>query len=283
SNPNKAFHDSIQVTTTGNDPRTILESVEMLDKVSQDKAMEIYKERFANPADFTFAFVGNIDPNNKEIQKLLATYLGSLKTNKKNTEKFDNVYREFPKGKIDNYFTQKMKTKKASNRIYYTADMPFNITNQVTVSAISDILDIRYLESIREKEGGSYGVGVYGGASNVPKDQAIIIMQFDTDPEKQVKLMGIIHDELTNIISKGPLKEDLEKVKENLMKQYKQDLEQNSWWSSKLKVYYQDGLNYRTDYKSAVDALTSESIQKTLKSIADQKNVIEIVMKPAAE
>ncbi|MBP1663156.1 MAG: peptidase domain protein [Bacteroidetes bacterium] len=283
SNPNKAFSDSIKVTTSANDPRTVLQNLQTVEKVDQDKAIEIYKQRFANPADFTFIFVGNIDPNNKETQQLLATYLGGLKTDKKNTEKFDKVYREFPKGKVNKYFTFKMKTKKASNRIYYTADIPFNINNQVAVSAIGDILDIRYLESIREKEGGSYGVGVYGGMANVPKDQASILMQFDTDPEKQVKLMGIIHDEIRQIIDKGPLKDDLDKVKENLMKQYKQDMEQNNWWRGKLKAFYQDGLNYRTDYKAAVDALTSESIQKTLKSIVDQQNVIEIVMKPAAE
>ena len=283
SNPNKAFYDSIQTTTTANDPRTVLQSLKTLEKVNQDKALEIYKQRFANPADFTFIFVGNIDPNNKEIQQLLATYLGGLKTNKKNVEKFDKVYREFPKGKVNNYFTFNMKTKKASNRIIYTADMPYNINNEVTVSAIGDILDMRYLESIREKEGGSYGVGVYGGLNNVPKDQATLLMQFDTDPEKQAKLMGIIHEEVQQIVNNGPLKDDLAKVKENLMKQYKQDLEQNSWWSSSLKTFYQDGLNYRTDYKAAVDALTPDAIQKTLKAIVDQKNVIEVVMKPAAE
>ena len=108
-------------------------------------------------------------------------------------------------------------------------------------------------------------------------------MQFDTDPEKQEKLMGIIHAELQEIIKNGPRSEDLSKVKENLAKQYKQDLEQNDWWMGALKDYYQDKINYRTDYNAAVEALTSESIQKTVKSIVDQGNVIEVVMKPTAK
>lgn len=279
-NPNKAFSDSVRMTLSGHDPRVILQSLKMLDKVSQDKALEIYKQRFANPADFTFMFVGNIDPNNKETQKLLATYLGGLKTNPKVKETYNKVYRDTPKGKVNNYFTREMQTKKASNRIQYSGVMSYNITNDVLMDAIGEILSMRYLESIREKEGGSYGVGVRGSLSNTPKEQASVLMQFDTDPEKQEKLMGIIHAEVSEIVKNGPRLDDLSKVKENMLKQYAQDVEQNDWWMSTLSNYYQDKLNYRTDYKAAVEALTPQTIQKALKSLVDQGNVIEVVMKP---
>ena len=35
----------------------------MLDKVDYQKTLELARERFANAADFTFVFVGNIDPS----------------------------------------------------------------------------------------------------------------------------------------------------------------------------------------------------------------------------
>ena len=105
------------MVTGDHDPRIVIENMEMVDKINQDKAIEIYKQRFANPADFTFVFVGNIDPNDKETQKLLATYLGGLKTSKKKriTRKLPT-----PKGKINNYFKRDMQTKKhqtASNTL----------------------------------------------------------------------------------------------------------------------------------------------------------------------
>lgn len=278
-NPNKTFSDSVQVTMSGNDPRLVLVNLEMLDKIDQDKAIEIYKERFANPADFTFIFVGNIDPKDKATQDLIATYLGGLKTTKKK-EKFDKVYNETPKGVIKNYFKREMQTKKASNRILYSGAMPYNINSMVHMNAIGSILNIRYLESIREKEGGSYGVGVGAYAVNEPVEEAAIVMQFDTDPEKQERLMSIIHQEIDEIVKNGPKPEDLQKVKENMLKQYAQDLEQNTWWSGALEIYYKDGINRLKDYKAAVEALTAESIQKTLKQVVDQKNVIEVVMLP---
>lgn len=280
-NPNKVFSDSVRLTVSNHDPRTIIQNLSMLDKINQEKAIEIYKQRFANPADFTFLFVGNIDPNDKNTQKLFETYLGGLTTDKKSIEKYDDVYKPTPKGIVKNYFKREMATKKASNRIQYTAVIPYDLNTKTIVSAISDILDMRYLESIREKEGGSYGVGTAGISTDIPHEQSILLMQFDTDPDKQTRLIKIIHDEINEIVKNGPRTEDLQKVKENLLKQYKQDLEDNSWWLGSLQSYYQDKMNYLTDYKAAVDALSSESIQKTLKQMVDQDNVIEVVMMPA--
>ncbi len=93
--------------------------------------------------------------------------------------------------------------------------------------------------------------------------------------------MGIIHSEVKQIVDNGPLAEDLQKVKENMVKKYSEDLQENRWWSSALKSYYMDKINLVDDYKPSVEALTSEAIQTTLKNIVDQGNVIEVVMKPA--
>ena len=155
------------------------------------------------------------------------------------------------------------------------------MTNRTAVTAIGSILNIRYLESIREKEGGSYGVGVRGSMNNTPIDEATLMMQFDTDPLKQAKLMAIIHSEVAEIIAKGPRADDFQKVKENMLKKYKEDVEQNPWWSGALERFYQDKLNLVADYKASVEALTPELIQNTLKNIVSQGNVLEVVMKPA--
>lgn len=278
-NPNKAFSDSANLTISNHDPRVFLQDLSMVDKINQDKAIEIYKQRFANPADFTFVFVGNIDPMDKNTQNLLASYLGGLKTSK-GKETYDKVYKESPKGIVKNYFKREMQTKKASNLILYSGAMPYTIGNSLNVSTIGSILNIRYMESIREKEGGSYGVGVRGSAVRIPVEKAIITMQFDTDPEKQAKLMDIIHQEVNEIIKNGPKSEDLQKVKENLLKQHAQNIETNGWWMSAVSSFYQYGINNLSDYKTAVEGLTEKSIQKTLADIVNQGNTIEVVMMP---
>lgn len=280
TDPRKAFSDSVNVVISGHSPRNVIVNLEMLDKISQDIAYEVFKQRFAAPSDFTFVFTGNIDPSSPEVKDYILTYLGGLKS-KRVTEKYtDNNIRK-PKGMVKNYFDKTMEIKKASNLILYTASMPYNITSRTTLTAIGSILSMRYLESIREKEGGSYGVGVRGSMSDIPVSEAVLLMQFDTDPDKQAKLMGIIHSEVNEIVANGPKPEDLQKVKENMLKKYSEDIAENSWWKSAIVRYYQDNINLVDDYKPSIEALNAQSIQQTLKQIVDQGNIIEVVMKPA--
>ena len=278
--PRKAFSDTVGVMLANHSSRQVTINLKTLDFIDQDKALAIFKERFAVPANFTFIFTGNVDPNNEAVKNAICTYLGSLKSAKGGQKFTDNNIRK-PKGKVSNVFAKEMKVKKASNFILYSALMPFNMTNRTAVTAIGSILNIRYLESIREKEGGSYGVGVRGSMNNTPIDEATLMMQFDTDPLKQAKLMAIIHSEVAEIIAKGPRADDFQKVKENMLKKYKEDVEQNPWWSGALERFYQDKLNLVADYKASVEALTPELIQNTLKNIVSQGNVMEVVMKPA--
>jgi len=279
TDPRKAFSDTINTMITNRNPRTVLINLKTIDNVNQDKALAFYKARFANPADFTFILTGNIDPANDKVKTAICTYLGSLKTTKE-TEKFtDNNIRK-PMGKVANIFEKQMKTAKASNFILYSGKMPYNITNCTVLGVIGDILDMRYLESIREKEGGTYGVHVNGDVNNMPIESATLRMQFDTDPAKQSKLIGMIYDEVNLIVKTGPRTDDLQKVKENLLKTYTEGLRENSWWLGSLENYYHDKLDYINDYKATIEALTPELIQSTLKQLVDQNNVLEVVMKP---
>jgi len=174
-----------------------------------------------------------------------------------------------------------METTTASNRIQYTSyDMPFTMANDLNMEIIGRILSTRYLESIREREGGSYGVGTYGYLSPLPTPRAGLIMQFDTDPQKQERLMQIIHEEVQTIIDNGPLANDLQKEKESLLKDYQEDLENNKYWLTTLYLYQMYGINNIRDYKPAVEAVTAETVQETLKKLVSSGNVFEVVMFP---
>ena len=229
-NPKIAFSDSVQMMSTNHSPRTILFNNEMLDRVSLDKALEVYKARFANPADFTFVFVGNINPKDPKVQELICLWLGGMKTKKCNHEDVIDHHVTVTMGQQKNYFSREMETTTASNRIQYTSyDIPFTMANDLNMEMIGRILSTRYLESIREREGGSYGVGTYGYVMGLPSPRAGLLMQFDTDPKKQERLMEIIHEEVQTIVANGPLASDLQKEKESMLKDFQEDLEKNTY------------------------------------------------------
>ena len=278
-NPQVAFSDSINMMISDHHERTILLNLSSLGQISQERALTIFKERFNNAADFTFVFTGNINPDDPQTKKAIVTYLGGLKT-KKGTEKYVDHEIRKPQGTVSNYFARPMETKAASNFVLYSAPISYDVANRTALTAISQVLFSRYLESIREKEGGSYGVRVRGSINNTPNKEAIISMQFDTDPQKQERLIGFIYSEINEIITTGAREDDVQKTKENLLKQYTENLEENGWWRNAIVLYYQNGLNLVTDYKASVEALTPQLIQQTLIEIVKHGNVMEVVMMP---
>lgn len=280
-NPKMTFSDSVQLMSTNHSERTVLMNTETLQRVSLDKALEVYKARFANPADFTFVFVGNINPDDPQIQEQVCRWLGGMKTKKGQFEDVIDHHITVVPGMQKNYFSRQMETTTASNFIRYSSyDMPYSMANELNMEMIGRILFTRYLESIREREGGSYGVGTYGYMRIMPSPRAGLIMQFDTDPKKQERLMEIIHEEVQTIIANGPLANDLQKEKESMLKDFQENIEKNEWWRNTLYQYYMYGTNEPRDYVAAVNALSAETVQATLKELVKAGNVLEVVMFP---
>jgi len=280
-NPKTAFRDSVNMMTNDHSERALIFDLAALERVNLDKALEIYKARFANPADFTFVFVGNINPNDPQVQEMICQWLGGLKTKKRcHEETVDHHVRVAP-GLQKNYFTRAMETTTASNYIQYTSyDIPYSLTNDLLIEVLGRILDRRYLESIREREGGSYGVSTYGYFGILPSPDAELIMQFDTDPAKQTRLMEIIHEEIQTILQDGPLAEDVLKEKEAMIKEYQEDLETNTYWRTVLYMYYMYDINYIRDYQATVESITGEQLQAMLQQLVQAGNTLEVVMYP---
>ena len=285
SNHKAIFRDSVALMTSGHSPRTLVWNTDLIGSVDVDKAYSFFRQRFADAADFTFVFVGNIDPENPQTVQLITQWLGGLKTGKAKREKenFRDDGVRVPKGIQRNYFDRKMQIHTATNRIQYTSyDIPYTLDNDLNMEMIGRILSTRYLESIREREGGSYGVGCAGYCSRLPVSEAVLIMQFDTDPQKQDRLLQIIHEEVKTILDNGPLAEDLQKEKESMLKDFQEDLDKNNYWCSTiLPEYYRYGIDYVKDYEAAVRRITSETVRQTLQKLVESGNMFEVVMLPA--
>ncbi|MCD8317755.1 MAG: insulinase family protein, partial [Paraprevotella sp.] len=61
ASPMVAYSDSLKAIIYGHNPRLAPITVSTLDKVSLDRILQIYKERFADAADFDVILTGNID------------------------------------------------------------------------------------------------------------------------------------------------------------------------------------------------------------------------------
>ena len=228
ANPQIALSDSLQKAMYMNHPRALRVKADMIDKIDYKRIMEMYKDRFKDAGDFTFLFVGNITLD--EAKPLIETYLGGLPTIHR-TENFRDTKMDIRKGKYTNVFSKKLETPLASVLIIASGKCEYTLKNDVLMSFLTQSLDKVYLESVREKEGGSYGVSVYGQLSRYPNDdEAFLQIYFDTDPAKREKMTQIIMNELQKIAQDGPAAEHINKTKEFMLKKHTEQMKENGYW-----------------------------------------------------
>lgn len=276
--PNRIFSDSVSYMLSDRNYRKRPMNLQLLSEVNFNTIEKIYKDRFADASDFTFVFVGNIDINT--FKPLVETYLGSLPSINRNEKWKDNNVR-FPKGENKNPFTVSMQVPKSSCVVAYQSEADYNFENKVYVSAIEHVLGLRYTETIREEEGGTYGVSARASISKTPQQQVSAVMFFDTDPQKADHLVGIIHAEFNKILNDGPTEVDLSKAKEYFLKSRQESLRENRFWSSAIREYYSNGIDIVNGYENFVKGLNVQSVQKAAKSLFKKPNTLEIIMSPA--
>ncbi len=280
NDPKSTIKDSISLITTGHHPRTLLFNQAFLDKVSLEKIEKIYRERFANAADFTFYISGNI--TKEEVLPFVETYIGGLNTAKGSEKWVDNGV-EMPDGVTKKEVTVAMETPKSTVSIKYgDAKMAYSPENILYAKLFSDVLDLRYTEKVREEEGGTYGVGVWASMGQFPESEASLQIKFDCDPEKAKHLTTIIYSELEKIAKEGPTQEDLDKAVVTSKKNRATSFEKNNFWISAMRAkYWRDIDMVSTSYHEDIVAdITPEDIQKFAAELLEKADVVEIMFFP---
>ena len=275
ADPSMALTDTLQREMYGNHPMAGRIKADMIDQTDYNRIMEMYKDRFKEAGDFTFLFVGNI--NLEEAKPLIETYLGGLPTiNRK--ENYQDIKLDIQKGTRKNLFEKQMETPKATVISIITGDCEYNLKNNLLMTMLSQTMSMVYLETVREKEGASYGVGAVGQLSRSTKDEAIFQIVFDTDPAKREKMEQLVMTELQKVAQEGPRPEHLAKVKEFLQKKHLENAKENGYWLGQLDSYYWDNTDMNTGYEKLLDELTVEDVKNFTKALLDQGNIIEVTM-----
>ena len=73
--------------------------------------------------------------------------------------------------------------------------------------------------------------------------------------------------EFQNVADNGPRPEDLQKVKEYMVKKHAEDLENNQYWMSCIQTEMRDGINMMDDYEKIVNGITAQDIADITKQV----------------
>ncbi len=275
SDPMTTFSDSLIKVLYNDHPLNKRMKAEDYDKIDYAKAMQMAAKRFADPNNFVFTFVGNINP--ETFEPLVAQYLGGMQATENNETWIDNG-RGFPKTNHICLYEKAMENPKATCYMFYNGDMDYTPTNLMRMELLNDILDIVYTEKIREDEGGTYGVGTNGIIQKYPEGQFMMLIGFETNKEMYAKLMAIAKVELERIAEEGPREQDLKKVKEYKIKKHAEDLENNRYWMTSILSQLRDGVNLMEGYDELVNNVSGQDIADMAKVILQgyHKEVVQL-------
>ncbi|MBQ5647603.1 MAG: insulinase family protein [Alistipes sp.] len=277
TNPDYISSVERQKTLYGNHFRRQQITPALLNEVKFELMEPAYEALFSNAANFTTYIVGNVDVN--ALKPLVEKYIGSLpvakKLNKKANDKANAV-----KGEVVNDFKAKMQQPKVGVTRIYTGPIKYTLKNRVAMNVLSQVLRSRYTISIREEKGGTYSVGVGGRVMADYKPWYQLIVMFDTNEQMADELSQIVIDEIKKIAEEGPNKEDVEKTRAYLLKEFENQVQSNANWVNWLDEYNTYGTNYAAEYKKVVEELTYDDLKALAAKILKDNNMTYVVMRP---
>ena len=277
NNPNMVYQDSIQSTLYLGNKLALLPNAEDIQNINYDRVLDMQKQLYGNAKDFTFYFVGNYDE--KVLLPLIEQYIASL-PNK--GMKLKNQKIPYAKGEVKNIFTKAMENPQSQAREMWFVKLPAYTQKTAVLADISArLLEMKYLRSIREELSAAYSTGASCG------------LIFDYDGKLALTINGTAQlnpdkvDAAVPCFFKGmeetiaaPDANDLQKVKEILLKQAGVDEKTNSYWMQVLSMYDLHKVDTHSNYRELVKSVTAQQISDFLKNVVLKSgNHFEVIMK----
>ncbi|UOB16679.1 M16 family metallopeptidase [Abyssalbus ytuae] len=281
SNVQSDFTDSLKLAKNNYSNREVLLNKELLDKLTIEKAEAVYKDRIRNASDFDFVFVGDMDTG--ELLSLVKKYIGSIPGDHSHETPFDHKIK--PDKRIEKvYMSRPMQNPQATVNLYFTGSLKYSVKNELIVNMIGQLLSKRYLERIREEEGGTYGVKVTATLNFVPEESFGINVRFNCNPAKTERLVQIVYEDMKKL-SYQLNNDELLQIKNNLKKEIDERKELNNYWMEKLVRSIRTRtqvLKTKEDVKM-IEGITEADIRKMASLINRNAGVVEGVLMPSTK
>ena len=256
---------------------------EDLASLRSDRMLAFYRERFANAADFTYFIVGAFTVD--RITPLLERYVASLPSTGTATSKFGDLTLQFPTTSVREP-VYKGQEPRSQTVVSFFADTGLDELEVHRLNAASNVLEIRLRETLREKLGGTYSVGVgYSNTSPIP-GYGTVTVQFGSSPENQETLSQAVMAEVDRLRREGPSAADVAAVKQQEKNAIDESMRQNNYWLGSLQSMHLLGRDPRRilQRQERADSLTTANVHEMFKKYfpADRNTIVTLMPEAGA-
>ncbi|MEX8548585.1 MAG: M16 family metallopeptidase [Mucilaginibacter sp.] len=276
--PENVFQDTVSAVMSSYNLRGRIPTLKQLDAASLDKAFAFYQQRFADHGHDVFTLVGNFDP--EKIKPLLEKYLGALPATGSNAS-FKDLNIHAPAGKITKTVYKGLEAK-SSVQLVFTGDYKYSEANNLQLDALEEILNIKMIERLREKESGVYSPRVNASYTKIPEQRFNITVSFGCAPENVNKLISAALEEIDLIKKNGAEKTDIEKFVAEESRSTELQLKNNGFWLGQISrsyQYQQDPADVLEHVKN-LNQITVQSTKATANQHLSGENLIRFILLP---
>jgi zinc protease len=278
ANPQAAFVDTMYKTLFDNNPlaQVLVPHSAYFDLIDYDRVLAIHKEHLGDVSGMHFVFAGSFKEN--EIKPLIEKYIASLPATGKKFTITDNKVRPITGKKT--FIVNKGKEDKSLILAFYSGETPYSEDLELKAQALSEVLNIRIIEELREKIQGIYGGGTSADVGRYPYPNYNFVVQLPCGPQKVDTLVKAIRKEFSDMVANGPDSTYLNKVKKQWTEQHKLSIKDNGIWVDKLLQYKLQGGNPDrfVHYEKYVKMLTPKDVQQAAKLMLAGNEFLAIQM-----
>lgn len=278
ADPQNVWRDSIGTTLNQNTPYEKPLTIELLNQIDFKRVNTIFRERFEDPASFTFFFDGNI--NIKKVKPLIEKYLGGLPADN-NGEKYKDLEIRFPNKIIDKPVV-KGKDSKSLVYMIFPGTFTDNLENRIFIQAISDILTDKLLDEIREKEAITYSISANPMYRDFPVQEYAIGIFYSTAPDNVPKVKNKILKIIEDLQAKDITDDDLIKTIEKIKRSHETNMRRNSYWLNQL--VWLDKMQVKpefvTDFDKTIKKINKTTIREAFNKYFSKDRYINVWLKP---
>ncbi|MBP8183606.1 MAG: insulinase family protein [Rhodoferax sp.] len=277
--PESVFMDAVQTTLYNAHPRVWLTPRPAnFDQLDAQRIRDIYRERFSSAKGMTFVLVGSFTPQG--IKPLVVRYLASLPT-----PDLAVTYTDLDIRPVTGVVRKEVRAgseAKSVVSITFSGTAAYSEEEQLRLSALLEVLNIKIIDVLREKLTLIYGGGIRGGLGREPYGNFTLGMSLPCAPENVDRVVAAAFGEIQKIQEHGPEASDLAKVRQNWLTQHRQDLRENRYWLGKLQTagLYKTDPATLLDYAKQVQALTVDDIKAAAQRYLTRDNFVQVVLLP---
>lgn len=276
-NPSFVFQKKVQEFLYSSPNKQVF-GVSDIEKANREDILSIIREQLANAAEFTFVFSGNFDE--AELKALVEQYIATLPSvkGKKQVLKHNPAV-EIKSGNEEKEFSLKMEVPQGSAAVIISGKMPYSFKNRLMASMSAQIISARLLSEVREKEGAVYSIYTQGSQDRLSEVSVVYQTIFQVKPEKKDRALEIIRSEFEKLAKETPV-EELDKVKEFMVKQITSDEQTNSYWCSMMAGNELLPSEVCVKAEQVIQSITPKEISGYVNEVMKQNNYRVLVMMP---